>query len=109
MTVVGNPAATEMTSSPGCSARSPSCGEVSAENASRFADEPELVVMQYFTPRNCASRFSNASLKRPVVSQPSSEASTMRCSSGAPITLPDAGTVVSPGTNARGRSCVIAE
>ncbi len=42
LTVVGKPAATVITSSPGCSRRSPSFGEVSAETASRFADEPEL-------------------------------------------------------------------
>ena len=42
LTVVGNPAATPITSSPAFNARSPSLGEVSEERASRFADEPEL-------------------------------------------------------------------
>ena len=41
---------------------------------------------------NSARRFSNSSLKRPVVSQPSSDASTMIFSSSAPITLPEGGT-----------------
>ena len=42
LTVVGKPAATVITSSPGCRRRSPSFFEVRAETASRFADEPEL-------------------------------------------------------------------
>ena len=67
------------------------------ENATRLADEPELTVMRCFTPMNAASRFSKASLKRPVVSQPSRLASTMFFSSGAPMTLPDGGTTDSPG------------
>ena len=75
---------------------------MSAENASRFADEPEFVVRTCFTPRNAASRRSNASLKRPVVSQPSSDASTMLCSSAPPITLPEGGITVVPGTNGAG-------
>ena len=50
-TVVGNPAATVMTSSPGRMARLPSNGEVRAINASRFAEEPELTNAQYFVPR----------------------------------------------------------
>ena len=42
LTVVGNPAAQVMTSSPGLSALARSIGEVSAVIASRLADEPEL-------------------------------------------------------------------
>ena len=60
LTVVGKPAATPITSSPGLIARSPSRGEVSVENATRLADEPELTVIRCFTPRNFASRFSNS-------------------------------------------------
>lgn len=101
-TVVGKPAATPMTSSPCLIARSPSFGLVSAENATRLADEPEFTVIRYFTPRNCARRCSNIALKRPVVSQPSSEASTIIFSSPAPMTLPDTGTGVWPGTKALG-------
>ena len=41
-TVVGKPAATVITSSPGRSLRSPSFGEVRQETATRFADEPEF-------------------------------------------------------------------
>ena len=77
LTVVGKPAATPITSSPGLMARSPSLGLVSVEKATRLADEPELTVIRYFTPRNCARRCSNMVLKRPVVNQPSSEASTI--------------------------------
>ena len=65
-----------MTSSPGLRARSPSFGEVRAENATRFADEPELTVSACFAPTRAASRFSKAALKRPVVSQKSSAEST---------------------------------
>ena len=50
LTVVGKPAATVITSSPGCRRRSPSFGEVRAETASRFADEPELQRIACRTP-----------------------------------------------------------
>ena len=46
VTVVGKPQATVITSSPRLIWRSPSCGEVNAENASRLAEEPELVSEQ---------------------------------------------------------------
>ena len=42
LTVVGKPAATVITSSPGRSRRSPSFGEVRADSARRLAEEPEL-------------------------------------------------------------------
>ncbi len=42
LTVVGKPGATVITSSPGLTRRFPSFGEVSAESATRLADEPEL-------------------------------------------------------------------
>lgn len=74
--VVGKPAAAVMTSSPGWSAHAPRLGEVSAVNASRLALDPELQVSTCGTPKMPARRFSKASLKRPVVSQPSSAAST---------------------------------
>ena len=48
--VVGNPAATVITSSPRLTARSPSNGDVNVINASRFALEPELTNEQYLTP-----------------------------------------------------------
>ena len=99
LTVVGKPAATPITSSPGLMARSPRRGEVRAEKATRLADEPEFTVIRYFTPRYRARRSSKAVLKRPVVSQASSEASTISCSSFAPSTLPDTGTGDTPGWN----------
>ena len=57
LTVVGKPAATVITSSPGRSRRSPRRGEVSAVSARRFADEPELTsrrVAQPEEPREVA-------------------------------------------------------
>ena len=66
-TVVGNPAATVITSSPGLIRRSAgSFGLVRAENANRFAEEPEFTRMERLTPMNFASSRSNAS---PFVSQ----------------------------------------
>ena len=49
--VVGNPIPTVITSSPTLIARSLSCGDVNAENARRFADDPEFVVIKNFTPK----------------------------------------------------------
>ena len=49
LTVVGKPAATVMTSSPGRSRRSPSSGDVSALRATRFAEEPELTSIAAWT------------------------------------------------------------
>ena len=43
VTVAGNPAATEITSSPGFKRFSPSLLDVKAEKANKFADEPEFV------------------------------------------------------------------
>ena len=101
-TVVGNPAATPITSSPGLMARSPSLDEVSVLNANRFAEEPEFVVIKNLTPKYFANRFSNASLNRPVVSHPSNDASTIFFSSVASSTLPDGGTTVTPGSKILG-------
>ncbi|MNT93205.1 hypothetical protein D3C72_2346180 [compost metagenome] len=50
-TVVGKPAATPITSSPGLIARSPSLGDVRVENATRLAEEPEFTVIRCFTPK----------------------------------------------------------
>lgn len=71
-------------------------------NATRFADEPELTVIRCLTPRNLARRASNLSLKWPVVSQQSREASTISSISFAPTTLPAGGTTVLPGSNGTG-------
>ncbi len=82
LTVVGNPVAQVITSSPGLSG-SRIIGEVSELTASRLADEPELQVIAKRKLRKLRKRSSKASLKRPVVSQKSSEASTrLRTSSG---------------------------
>ena len=108
LTVVGKPAATPMTSSPFLIARSLNLGEVNVENATKFADEPEFTVMAYLTPINSANFFSNCSLKRPVVSQPSKEASTMFFNSSAPINFPDEGTIVCPGSNTFGENSIAA-
>ena len=52
VTVVGNPAATVITSSPLLIRRSPNFGDVKAINANKFADEPELVNEQKRTFKN---------------------------------------------------------
>ena len=51
--VVGNPAAVVMTSSPGRRRRSPSLGEVSAASATRLALEPELTSNACERPKYC--------------------------------------------------------
>ena len=61
-TVVGNPAAQVITSSPGRMARSRRRGEHSAETASKLAEEPELQVSTKRRPMNAASFASNAVL-----------------------------------------------
>ena len=100
-TVVGNPAATVSTSSPGFSCRAPSLGEVSALSATRFALDPEFTRLAERTPTNFASLRSNSLANRPVVNHPSSAESTTEQMSSAPITLPETGTTDSPGTNSR--------
>ena len=45
LTVVGKPAAAVITSPPGSIRRSPSKGDVRAQNAVRLADEPELTLI----------------------------------------------------------------
>ena len=59
-TVVGKQAAVVITSSHGFNCLSPSLEEVNDVIASRFADEPEFVRMQCFTPRNSEKLFSNS-------------------------------------------------
>ena len=66
-TVVGNPAATVMTSSPGKILFPFSKGEVSAIKASKLAEDPEFTSEQYFTPKNSEKSFSNLSAYFPVV------------------------------------------
>ena len=100
-TVVGKPAATVTTSSPGRSLSSPRSGEVSAETARRFADEPEFTRIASRTPTISARRRSSSSAKRPVVNQPSRAASTSACSSRASKTRPATGTVERPFSNGR--------
>ena len=97
--VVGKPAATVMTSSPGFSRRSPSLGEVRAVSASRFADDPELTSEAQRTPTKRASLRSKSSAKRPVVNQASRADSTTALTSAASITLPETGMGVTPGLN----------
>jgi hypothetical protein len=96
-TVVGNPAATVMTSSPGIRRRSPSFGDVSAVKATKLAEEPELTSEQLLTPIKRASFFSNAFAKRPVVNQQSRAESTTERRSAPSMTLPETGTGGLPG------------
>src|SRR5437016_5608115 len=100
LTVVGNAAATVITSSPGLSRCSPRLGEVKAVTAQRFAEEPEFTREALRIPINFAKSLSNCSLKRPDVSQKSSEASTASFSSSASKTFPETGTGEEAGTNA---------
>src|ERR1700686_1965215 len=104
LTVVGNPAATVITSSPGKSLRSPSPGEVRHERAARLADELELTSDAQRTPMKAANSRSNWAAKRPVVSHASSADSIRHSISELSNTLPDTGTLLSPGTNDRGAS-----
>ena len=59
--MVGKPAATVITSSPGRKRRSPSRGDVSAESATRLADEPEFTSRQWRIPIHFANSRSNRS------------------------------------------------
>ena len=90
-TVVGNPLATVITSSPFFMARLPSFGEVSADIANKFALEPELTDRANFAPSFLANVSSKASLNLPAVSHISSDASIIADSSSAPIFFPDGG------------------
>src|ERR1017187_10845050 len=92
LTVVGNPAATVMTSSPGLSLRSPSLGEVRALIATRLADDPEFTREAERTPTKRASLRSKSSANRPVVNQQSKAESTTALRSPASMTLPETGT-----------------
>src|SRR5882757_7444500 len=96
--VVGKPAATVMTSSPGLIWRSPSRGEVRQEKAQRLAEEPELTSEAPRTPKKRANCRSNCVAKRPVVSQQSNEASMRLRRSEASSTLPETGTGDVPGS-----------
>ena len=87
-TVVGKPAATVMTSSPGLSRREPSRGLDRAANASRLAEEPELHRTLPLTPRNSARLFSKASPSGPSVSQKSSVAPIAAATSSSVNTRP---------------------
>src|SRR5258708_15819393 len=71
LTVVGNPVAAVITSSPGLRRRFFSFLDVSAEKATRLAEDPELTVMASFVPTRLANLSSNPSLKRPVANQKS--------------------------------------
>ncbi len=88
-TVVGKPAATVITSSPGLIRRcSGSFAEVSAEMAIRLALEPEFTNRLWRTPRNSASSRWNASPSEPSVSQKSSVADTAASTSSSVNTRP---------------------
>ena len=65
--VVGNPAATVMTSSPGLMAFEPSLGEVRLAKAIKLAEDPEFTVIKERVFKNFDNSFSNSKLNRPVV------------------------------------------
>src|SRR3989338_285094 len=98
LTVVGNAAATVITSSPGRKALSFNSGAVKHESAKRFADEPEFTRSACFTPRKAAKSRSKAFANRPLVSQKSREAWVREQRSWASKTFVEAGIRVLPGT-----------
>ena len=100
--MVGNDVAVVITSSPGTSRRPSSFGLVSAESATRFAEDPEFTRVQWRTPTQSANSRWNWAAKRPEVSQKSSADSMRETMSSASNTRPAGGTGVSPGTNSRG-------
>ena len=55
--VVGNPAATVIISSPLLIAFSPSLGDVKVLKATKFADDPEFVVIKFLTFKKLANFF----------------------------------------------------
>ena len=97
--VVGKPAATVITSSLGFNDLSPNCSDVSEERANKFAEEPELVVITCFIPKNSLRRFSNSLLNLPVVNQKSRDDETSICISASPKTFPETGIKDFPGIN----------
>ena len=67
-----------------------------AENATKFAEDPEFTKEQYFTSKNSANFCSNSSEYLPAVSHISSDASIKLCKSSSSTTFPDTGIYVSP-------------
>ena len=59
LTVVGKHAATVITSSPGLSAFSFNFSDVNADNANKFAEEPEFVVVTKLILKKSDNCFSN--------------------------------------------------
>src|SRR5579884_1298026 len=105
-TVVGKPAATVMTSSPGFRRRSPNLGEVRALTATRLAEEPELTKEAHRTPTNRDNFRSKSSANRPVVNQQSKAESTTEHKSCESIIFPETGTEDSAGLKSRsGNAC----
>ena len=98
-TVVGKPAATVITSSPGLSCSSPSVGDVKVLSASRFADEPEFVRTALRRLSVLANRDSNFPAIVPDAIFRSSAAATSASRSSASSTAPEDRIGVSPGMN----------
>ena len=90
-TVVGNAAATVITSSPGLICRGPRLLDVRAMKARRLAEDPEFTKMHCFEPMKFARPSSNTSVNRPWVNQNSKDASTRPISSFSSKTLPAKG------------------
>ena len=101
-TVVGKAQAVVITSSPFLSLLSPNLGEVKANIAKRFAEEPELVRMQCFTPKNLENFSSNCFTNLPAVSQKSKVESTREIISFSSYTPPSYWIYVSPEINGLG-------
>ena len=105
-TLVGNAAATQITSSPLLMRRSPSRGDVSVINANKLADEPEFTTPTYFAPIYCPNSCSNCSQYRPDVNQNSKAESTKLICSSASYTREQYG-ILCPGRNGRYSACSV--
>ena len=97
--MVGKPAATVIISSPSFILFSPKYSDVSAENANKFAAEPETVDDAKLVPNFFGNFFSNSSAYLPAVSQRSRLESTRLFKSFLSRTLLDAAINVSLGMN----------
>src|SRR2546430_3985442 len=102
LTVVGNPAATVMTSSPRRSRWSPSSRWVSAVMASRFADEPELRRSAQPRPSARANSGSNVVWLCAAANRMSSAAETRATRSSSSSTAPEGSSAFCPGTKPPG-------
>ena len=106
-TVVGNPAAAVMISSPGPRVDRPKSDDPIAQTARRLALDPEFTRTHSRTPNHLAKRRSNSSANRPVVSQKSSALSTRLTNSRSSKWRPETATPSRSGSNSRVKKAVL--